>query len=673
MLANLGIPICFTYGKHKSDKEFWAHIKEAMKRGLTIEQVLSALTLTPAKTVGIETQMGTLDEGKIASFSVYSGNPFTEDAELLESWVYGYPKIWKESPVSELQGNYNLLIGNKTYTIEIIKKGNAYEAKQINPSQKEYEKVGISVESNDITLSIRDSTDEIKGTILLHGQINTKLGVFEGEGTNVKGQWVKWNAIRHKKTEENNNQKVIEIDSVYAQKIWFPNMAYGFDTLPQQQSFVIENVTAWTNEKEGNIKNAMVIVEDGKITYVGTERGRIPSNAVQIDGKGMYLTSGIIDEHSHIAISKGVNESGQSVTAEVSIGDVVRNNDINIYRQLAGGVTTSQLLHGSANAIGGQSAIIKLKWGYSPQEMLLPNAPKFIKFALGENVKQANWGDNQTARFPQTRMGVEQVYIDAFTRAKEYGKKKHETAESHRTDLELEVLNEILRKERFITCHSYVQSEINMLMKVAESFDFKVNTFTHILEGYKVADKMLKHGVGASTFADWWAYKFEVMDAIPYNASLMNEQGLVVAINSDDAEMGRRLNQEAAKTMKYGGMSEEDAWKLVTLNPAKLLHLDDRIGSIKVGKDADLVLWTDNPLTINAIPEKVLIDGILFYDRKLDYEKQEKNTHEKARIIDAMMQNTTKEGNKRKFEPKESKFYHCDTIGEEGSSNHNGH
>ncbi|NBW60060.1 MAG: amidohydrolase, partial [Crocinitomicaceae bacterium] len=360
----------------------------------------------------------------------------------------------------------------------------------------------------------------------------------------------------------------------------------------------------WTNEQEGILNNATIFIENGKIKRVEIDpkkSGELPKDMLIIDAKGKHLTSGIIDEHSHIAISRGVNEGGQAVSAEVSIGDVVNPDDINIYRQLSGGVTAAQLLHGSANPIGGQSALIKLKWGFSPDEMLIKNAPKFIKCALGENVKQANWGDFNTVRFPQSRMGVEQVFYDGFTRAKAYkkewedfqvnlGKKGASTIFAPRKDLELEVLNEILDSKRFISCHSYVQSEINMLMHVADSMGFKINTFTHILEGYKVADKMKKHGAGGSTFSDWWAYKFEVNDAIPYNAKLMQDQGLVVAINSDDAEMGRRLNQEAAKSVKYGGMSEEEAWKMVTLNPAKLLHLDDRMGSVKIGKDADLVL-----------------------------------------------------------------------------------
>jgi imidazolonepropionase-like amidohydrolase len=345
--------------------------------------------------------------------------------------------------------------------------------------------------------------------------------------------------------------------------------------------------------------------------------------------------------------------------------------DISIYRQLAGGVTAAQLLHGSANAIGGQSALIKLKWGATPEAMKIDDAPGFIKCALGENVKQSNWGDRNVVRFPQTRMGVEQVFYDAFYRAKQY--RMQRISGTYRFDLELETLNEILDGKRFISCHSYVQSEVNMLMKVADSMGFKVNTFTHILEGYKVADKMKAHGVGGSTFADWWAYKFEVNDAIPYNAALMHEQGITVAINSDDAEMGRRLNQEAAKTLKYGGVSEIEAWKMVTLNPAKLLHLDHRTGSVKVGKDADLVLWTANPLSIEAKVQSTMIEGVIYFDQGQDLLLQAQNQAEKMRIIGKMLTKEVQVEPKAPFIKRKKKHFHCDTLGEEGSETENLH
>jgi hypothetical protein len=277
-------------------------------------------------------------------------------------------------------------------------------------------------------------------------------------------------------------------------------------------------------------------------------------------------------------------------------------------------------------------------------------------------------------------MGVEQVFYDGFARARAYkeeldayAKNPKKVEGAPRKDLELDVLVEILESKRFITCHSYVQSEINMLMHVADSMKFKINTFTHILEGYKVADKMKAHGAGGSTFADWWAYKFEVNDAIPYNAKMMADQGVVVAINSDDAEMGRRLNQEAAKSVKYGGMSEEEAWKMVTLNPAKLLHLDDRMGSVKVGKDADIVLWSDNPLSIKAKVELTMIDGKVLYTSADASKLEERNTLERARIINKMLESNEKGEPVKPYVKKGRKHYHCDTLGEEGTEEENLH
>jgi imidazolonepropionase-like amidohydrolase len=381
------------------------------------------------------------------------------------------------------------------------------------------------------------------------------------------------------------------------------------------------------------------------------------------------LTSGIIDEHSHIAASS-INEGGHNSSAEVTIEDVLDPDDIDIYRNLAGGVTTIQILHGSANPIGGRSAIIKLKWGAPVEKMLFPDADPFIKFALGENVKQSNWGSYN--RFPQTRMGVEQVFVDYFQRAKEYGKawtqynqlstRQKRTAKKPRYDIEMETLWEILEGKRFISCHSYVQSEINMLMKVAERFGIRVNTFTHILEGYKVADKMAAHGAAGSTFSDWWAYKYEVKDAIAYNGAIMHRAGVNVAFNSDDAEMSRRLNQEAAKAVKYGGISEEDAWKFVTLNPAKMLHLDDRIGSIKVGKHADLALWSGHPMSIYSKAEKTLIDGVVYYDAERAKAQLKVITAEKKRLIAQMAQAANNGMTTQAPVNSEKREFHCETL-----------
>ena len=479
---------------------------------------------------------------------------------------------------------------------------------------------------------------------------------MNGTAFDSSGNQTSWTALRIDKEKENKKKiKTNKNHSIVLHPVSYPNIGYGNFTQPKQQTILIKNTTVWTSESDGILTNTDVLLKNGKIAQIGSNLK--DANALIIDGKGKHLTAGIVDEHSHIAAS-AINEGGHNSTAEVTIEDVVDPTDINIYRNLSGGTTSIQILHGSANPIGGRSAIIKLKWGENAENLIYKDSPKFIKFALGENVKQSR--SNTSYRFPQTRMGVEQVFTDYFQRAKEYDLIK-KSGQPYRKDLEMETIAEILNKERYISCHSYVQSEINMLMKVAEKFNFNVNTFTHILEGYKVADKMKEHGVGGSTFSDWWAYKYEVNDAIPYNAAIMHNAGVTVAINSDDREMSRRLNQEAAKTVKYGGMSELEAWKMVTINPAKLLHIDDRVGSIKVGKDADVVLWNDHPMSIYAKVEKTIIEGKIYFDIKEDERKRTAIKLEKAKLIDLMLKE--KMGGAKTQLPKKRKDrnFHCDT------------
>ena len=622
----------------------------------------------------------------LASFTVFSADPFTDkSAKANEIWLKGERKPLEPFQEIEVKGSYHLNRPNNRFVLEFS--GSAQRLKVSlfdtdldgNKVDSTKTKAAFKLDGNDVTLTLKRVDSIGKFAEVLHGKVTPNGAVMEGDIVLKDGTWEKWSAIRFLDSEKEDLDT--KTQTIQTGKCWFPNVSYGLDSALQQESIVFTNATIWTNEVEGIVNEMDVLVENGKISRIGKALKFDSKNVKVIDASGMHLTSGIIDEHSHIAISKGVNESGQAISAEVSIADVVNSDDVNIYRQLAGGVTCSQLLHGSANPVGGQSAIVKLKWGEFPENMLIQNAPGFIKFALGENVKQSNWGNFNTVRFPQTRMGVEQVFYDGFHRARIYNqewenylkKNKGKSINEPRVDLELQTLAEILKKERFITCHSYVQSEINMLMHVADSMGFRVNTFTHILEGYKLADKMREHGVGGSTFSDWWAYKYEVNDAIPYNASLMHDNGVVVAINSDDAEMGRRLNQEAAKGVKYGGMSQEDAWKMVTLNPAKLLHLDDRMGSVKVGKDADLVLWTDNPLSIMAKVSKTIIDGTIYFDSDRKTAMENRNIEERARIIQKMILNREAGNPVKKYEHKKEKFYHCDSFGEEGETSTNTH
>jgi imidazolonepropionase-like amidohydrolase len=685
-LHQQGIPFCMTTHGLKSAEQFWKNLRLAISRGLPVDAALAALTVNPAKELGVGNELGTLETGKYANFSVYSSDPFTTESQLLDAWIQGEKSQIKVLAGPSIVGKYNLLINGEKYDLEIegsnerssgkVKLAGKVIASTLDTTTK---KASIQLVENDITIQFSSFEKSKPGIIQLHGKTSRNSAIFEGDGTNAQGVWFVWSGIRTDKASDPVKAVEIKKDTSYITSPWLPNMAFGMETSPKSQTILIKNATVWTNEVDGVLQTASVLIHDGKIVKIANNGSLSYSgSSTVIDGKGMHLTAGIIDEHSHIAISKGVNEGGQAVTAEVSIADVVNPDDINIYRQLAGGVTAAQLLHGSANPIGGCSALIKLKWGASPEEMIIPNAPKFIKCALGENVKQSNWGDYSTSRFPQTRMGVEQVFYDAFYRARSYKSEwdaynSHQTVVPPRRDLELDVLVEIMDSQRFVTCHSYVQSEINMLMHMADSMGFHINTFTHILEGYKVADKMKKHGVGGSTFSDWWAYKFEVNEAIPYNAKLMADQGVIVSINSDDAEMGRRLNQEAAKSIKYGGMSEEEALKMVTLNPAKILHLDDRMGSIKVGKDADVVLWSDNPLSIKAKVQYTIVDGSILYDAGRDQALNSRNEEERARII-AKMLNANENGEKTTpFVKKPRRHYHCDTLGEEGETGENTH
>lgn len=689
-LASKNIPFSITSAGILDTKVFWKQLHTSIERGLSIEKAIAALTEYPAEFIGQSKQLGTLTKGKLANFTIYTANPFLYDAILLENWVAGEKYQINTISLEDISGIYNLNISGKIYPLELKPDGDAWKARiqlQKQSSTKKdtlWNNMSIQLADQDLSLQTTFQDDNYRGTFLFTGKCYSKLGVLEGNVRLPSGDMITWSAIKNTKVDPLKTPKSYAlVDSSYSNYLWKPDMAYGLTSIPNDGSFVFKNATIWTNENQGIIQNGSVWIKDGKIAYVGRDTTHT-HHATVIDLNGKVLTAGIIDEHSHIALSNGVNESGQAISAEVNMGDVIDPYDINIYRQLAGGVTAAQLLHGSANPIGGQSALIKLKWGSSAEAMLLPNAPKFIKFALGENVKQSNWGDDNTVRFPQTRMGVEQVYFDAFSRARDYAQewkdhhqklasKHHNYKHLPRRDLELDALAEILGGSRNITCHSYVQSEVNMLLHVADTFGFKVNTFTHILEGYKLADKIAAHGAGGSTFSDWWAYKYEVRDAIPYNAQLMADRGVTVSINSDDAEMGRRLNQEAAKAIKYGGMKPEDAWKLVTLNPAKLLHLDNRMGSIKKGKDADIVIWSMNPLSIYAQAEMTFVDGVLLYDKSQQEFIQKRMEDERTRILSAMQKEQNTEYGLQPIILRKKGGYHCNTIGTDKNSSGNEH
>jgi imidazolonepropionase-like amidohydrolase len=671
-----GIPFCLTTADLRSTSIFWTNLRKAMEYGLTEAKAMEALTKTPAQTLGIYDKVGSLDAGKLANFLITNGPIFSEKTNILYNYVQGIKYNVKDD--NNITGTYNLTVntpaGEEKYTLD-VKSTSAVTMWGKDTLNSKFSFDGKQVKLSFAAMPKRqrppmppggDSTQRRPGGGGFGGGFGgrggmtdqalpanaTRLGgvsngtEWNGTGVDSLGNQLTWTAVFVKEAEVKQDS-MKKKDIPVMGKVTYPFLPYGWseDAQPKQETLLIKNATVWTSEKEGILANTDVLIKNGKIAAVGKNLSD-PAARV-IDGTGKHISAGIIDEHSHIAAAS-INEGAQSVTSEVRIGDNLNPDDINIYRQLSGGVTSSQILHGSANVIGGQSQLIKLRWGANDADMKFKGADGFIKFALGENVKRSasTQGNN---RYPDTRMGVEQVLTDAFTRAKDY-KKEWETytaakdqlikakkpltgLNTPRRDLELEALVEILDRKRFITCHSYVQSEITGLIEVADKMGFKVNTFTHILEGYKVADKMLKHGANASTFSDWWAYKMEVEDAIPYNAAIMHKVGLNVAINSDDAEMARRLNQEAAKTIKYGGLSPEEALELVTINPAKMLHVDDKVGSIKVGKDADIVLWSDSPLSIYAKSLYTIVDGTIYFDRQKDEQLQHEVQAERARLV----------------------------------------
>ena len=645
-LQEAGVHFALTSASLKDPSTFLANLRKAVERGLSADAALAALTTTPARLFAVDKHVGTLEVGKTANFIVTSGDLFAEKTIIRESWIDGKRFEIKPLPDIDPRGKW-IVKGAKPSndTIRLALKG-----------EPELLQGAITKTSAGVTKEVKLTTASYSASLLSFSFPGDSLGFggiirmtatasenrLTGNGEWADGSTFTWYADRSAPftPEPDTTKKTPPQMASFPPN--FPPGEFGRTKLPDQPaSVIVKGATVWTCGPQGKLENADVLIQKGKITKVGANLSA-PADAVVIDGKGKHVTPGLIDAHSHTAAAGSVNEAGQAISAEVRIGDVIDPDDMSIYRQLAGGLTEAHVLHGSANPIGGQCQLIKLRWGMLPEDMKFDAAPPTIKFALGENVKQSNWGDRFTTRYPQTRMGVEQLIRDEFQAALDYEKawqkwEKEKSGIPPRRDLELDAILEILRGKRFIHCHSYVQSEILMLMRVAEDFGFRIQTFQHILEGYKVADVMAKHGAGASGFSDWWAYKLEVYDAIPYNGALMYEQGVVVSFNSDSDELARRLNLEAAKAVKYGGVPETEALKFVTINPAKQLKVDQRVGSLEPGKDADFVLWSGSPLSTFSRCEQTWIDGRKYFDLDEDKTMTEEVQKERATLIQKIL------------------------------------
>jgi len=729
-LAAAGVRFALTTAGLEKTSDFLPAVRKAVKRGLSPDQALAALTTIPAELIGLQQRIGTVASGKLANLIVVDGDLFDDDSKVVETWIAG--RRYRHAPETTDSNRFEPLGGNWIVKLSPAKNGLSqvelaidYQAGQRGKAarveasfsipappkpadtdpvateqdaQTKVKSAGADTEAKaddakpqadepprqvakfDDLVAQRDrltatldvaklSKDLPVGfaavTILITPQAATKSGTavrLSGDIVWPDGQLTKLaitpakppaqqssqdaSANSDKQTADSTAKKEQKSppEDPFVLPITRPLGASGMAKLPAQPAEVIfTGATVWTCGPDGTLPDADIRVRAGKVVEIGSglaqNTGKNNSTIEVIDASGMHITPGLIDCHSHIATDGGVNEASRVVTADVRIGDFIDHTDISIYRQLAGGVTTSNILHGSANPIGGQNQVIKLRWGSDPDGLKFASAPLGIKFALGENVKRDTWRDGSGSRYPQSRMGVEQLLRDRFIAAREYDQIWRDWRTGTRTelpprrDLRMEALAEVLRGERWIHCHSYRQDEIAALLGVLQEFNVRVGTLQHILEGYKVAEVLAESQAMASTFADWWAYKFEVHDAIPYNASLLTGRGVVVSMNSDDAELGRHLNTEAAKAIKYGGSSDEEAMRMVTLNPAKQLRIDDRVGSLEVGKDADLVLWSGRPLATTSRCEQTWIDGRPYFTRQTDAARRTEESRLRAKLI----------------------------------------
>jgi imidazolonepropionase-like amidohydrolase len=654
-LAKAGVTLALTSDGLKDKGQFLKMVKLAVARGLEPDQALAALTTTPAALYGVGDRLGTLEAGKIADFVVTDGDLFSDKTRVLETWVAGKRYEVVRTPAADPRGTWKLTFEDKGRAPVLKLEG---DVDKLTGSLRDGVETKLkSAAMTDALLAMTLPGDSLglgKGTVRMAGTV--LADEMMGELDQPDGTQLEWSAVRsapYKAPADTSRSRPEPMASV---PVPIPFNAFGRDKLPEQPEWVaFTHATIWTSGPAGKIEDGTLLVHHGKVSAVGRNVS-VPKGAVVVDATGKHISPGIIDCHSHSATDGGINEGGQTVTAEVRIGDFLDEDDINIYRELAGGTTEAHVLHGSANTIGGQCQLIKLRWGMGQDELKFAGWLPTIKFALGENVKQS-YAPVATSRYPQTRMGVEQLIRDEFTAAKNYRAQWDSWTANHRglpprRDLELDAVSEVLQGKRYIHCHSYRQDEVLSLLKVCDEYGATIGALQHILEGYKVADEIAKRGIGASTFSDWWAYKLEVTDAIPYNAAVMENTGVVVSMNSDSNELARRLNTEAGKTVKYGGLSEEEALRTVTWNPARQLRVEKQVGSLEPGKDADFVLWSGPPLLYQSLCEQTWIDGRRYFDRDEDLQMRAKQEKMRATLVQKALAQSARDDGKNPYEQK---------------------
>ena len=672
LLADAGIEFSLsTRGLDKPGVQFLSNMRKAVRYGLNEAQALRALTQTPAKVLGLSAELGQIAAGQRANLLITDADFLSsESAKLYEVFVEGDREVLIDLNAPDFAGAWTITLpDSKTHRVEVKGQGGKAKislAKAKTDAASDEKSPAVADKKSDSgtekpSINGKFFADrailqvpgawlgsELESVAMIAHFVRGSDGliqndIWRGSYQNALGNSSSWSAKRSAIDDDEKS----DVDAPKAPPSlpneWrYPAGEFGLASAASQaDAVIIRGATVWLHgfDSVGKplnpLANTDVLMQRGKITAVGADL-EAPANAQEIDGSKMHVTPGIVDAHSHVAVEGDVNEGTHTVTSEVRIADVLDPTDINIYRQLAGGVTTSHLMHGSANAIGGQSQVIKFRWGLGAEALKFAEAAPTIKFALGENPKQANWGDRFVTRYPQTRMGVEQLIRDSYQRADAYVAAANDKS-PRRTDLRLEALVEVLDKKRMLHVHSYRQDEILMFARMMQQRKVPIAAFQHVLEGYKVADVLAEVGAGASTFADWWAFKVEVQDAIPYNASMMQRAGVLTSLNSDSPDTARRLNTEAAKTVRFGGLSESEALSLVTINPAKQLRVDQYVGSIEPGKHADLVLWSANPLSTQARVLQTWIDGARYFDAGQNALEMTRIGNARAQLIQAAL------------------------------------
>ena len=667
-LRRQGLEIALTTHALGDRKSFRKNLQLALDRGLTEADALAALTTIPAKLCGLSAQLGTIEKGKLANLTIVDGpSYFDPEQKIREVWIEGQqftapppapPKASAKTPEPKTPD------AKPATTKPADPKSPAVtDAPALKPAPPPLI-ITTAGAGNTVTITTNITTLTTNGATATATVIVSTSSTSSSSSTTNKTNAAATATITLTTTEapklDAPKTTPAKTNSATADplKTAKPTPAQELRDLQKKRlakspqsnrgplaaprAIFIKDATLWTCGPAGKLEHANLLAIDGRIVRLGTNAVLQPGDPsgkdlLELDGRGLHVTPGIIDAHSHSMILGDVNEGTLPSTAMVRIADVVNSETENIYQQLAGGVTTANLLHGSANPIGGQNSVIKLRFGATPEQMKFAEAPAGIKFALGENVKQSNWGPKHTTRFPQSRMGVPTFMDNRFTAARQYlaalDRQKKSGGPPLRRNLELEALGEILLGQRWIHCHAYRQDEIVAFLRTMESFNIQVATLQHVLEGYKVADEIARHGAGGSTFSDWWAFKFEVYDAIPYNGSLLRDRGVVVSFNSDSSDLARRLYLDAAKAVKYGNTPEIEALKFVTLNPAKQLRIDQHVGSLEPGKHADFALWSHAPLDSATVCQQTWIDGKKYFDRTLATARAQSLAQERADLI----------------------------------------